>query len=596
MHRPMPTLPSTQDGEPLTGRSPGATALLLALTACGPALEASTDPNGTVEQDVVVCAAGPTVRGLDVSTYQGHVDWNAVHGAGWEYAVTRIGDGYGGDNQFAANWAGIKAAGMIRGAYQFFRAANDPVQMADIVVNAVGRLGPGDLPVMLDFENASIQGQSPAVLRQKIDTWLSRVEAGTGKRPLIYTGYYVWDPYVQSNAYGSYPLWIAAYGPNNGSVPAMCPNIPSGWGKWSFWQYTSVGAVPGINTDVDKNLFNGTLSDLQTLANGITDDNCFGNEAQGCGNFGCGCVDHQCNGVFCPGSGCSAQHTANCGAFGAGCADGQCAGGTAPGSGCTAKESMDCAKFGCGCVDHQCNGGACAGTGCTWRETHDCGGFGVNCADHQCSGGYGPGTGCTLKETNDCKAQGCGCVDHKCSGGNSCAGSGSTARNALDCGMFGCHSVDGQCSGGFCPGSGCTGKETNDCAARGCGCVDEVCSGGACMGTGCTARQALECGKLDAGCSRGACITPTGPVIVDAGRPMEAPDAGQPFMPEEDGGTGGTMMMPMPMPTSDAGSHRADAGQLRDPVMPEPSHCAAAPFGPLLVAALTMLRRRNRSG
>ncbi|MEW5738483.1 MAG: M15 family metallopeptidase [Myxococcota bacterium] len=297
---------------------------------------------------------------------------------------------------------------------------------------------------------------------------------------------------------------------------------------------------------------------------GNTPDNCTRAEADGCGNFGCGCVDHQCNGVFCPGTGCSAQHAAACGAFGCGCADGQCNGGTCPGSGCTAKETLDCAKFGCGCVDHQCNGGFCPGTGCTWREAHDCAAFGVNCVDHQCAGGFGPGTGCTARETNECRAKGCNCVDHQCSGGDSCDGSGSTARNVLDCGAFGCHSVDGKCSGGFCPGTGCTGKQTADCARVGCGCVDEKCSGGFCPGTGCTARQTLDCQGVDAGCSMGRCVSA-------AGEPVATPDAGEPQPAPDDGGFSMTFV--------DAGPAPEPEPQETDPNLAPPEVTSIAPEG-----------------
>jgi len=321
---------------------------------------------------------------------------------------------------------------------------------------------------------------------------------------------------------------------------------------------------------------------------GMTEDNCTRAEADGCGGYGCGCVDHQCNGIFCPGTGCTAQHTANCGAYGAGCADGTCAGGTAPGSGCTAKETLDCGNVGCGCVDHHCNGGvACAGTGCTWRETHDCAAYGVNCVDHQCAGGFGPGNGCTGKETTDCTAQGCGCVDHACSGGNSCSGSGSTARNATDCGAFGCHSVDATCSGGFCPGSGCTGKQTTDCAAQGCGCVDEVCSGGSCQGTGCTARQAIDCGNVDAGCSMGRCVTETGTVVTtpDAGTPRPAPaDGGLPEVPMDAGPTEADPNVAPPAPV-DAVPTQLELEAVR-------GSCAAAP-GLWMLGVLLWARRRR---
>jgi hypothetical protein len=345
--------------------------------------------------------------------------------------------------------------------------------------------------------------------------------------------------------------WLNA----NGAAFGFSRTVPSEVWHWEWW-----GGGPG----------GGPC--------GTTADNCTSAEAEGCGHYGCGCVDHQCNGIFCPGSGCTAQHTADCGGFGCGCADGQCNGGTCPGGGCTAKEALDCSNVGCGCVDHRCNGGAaCAGTGCTWRETHDCAAFGVNCVDHQCAGGFGPGSGCTGKETTDCTAQGCGCVDHVCSGGAHCAGSGSTARNALDCGNFGCHSVDGRCSGGACPGNGCTAKETADCAAMGLGCVDEQCS------AGCTARQALDCGNVDAGCAMGQCVTPTGTVV-------PGPDAGQPEVAPNDGG--------LPVVEVDAGPTEVDPNTVQPApadsgatqLAPVRGGCSAAP-GILLIALLAWRRR-----
>ena len=359
--------------------------------------------------------------------------------------------------------------------------------------------------------------------------------------------------------------WLTAHGAAYG----FKRTVPSEIWHWEYW-----GGGPG----------GGPC--------GNTEDNCTNAEAQGCGNYGCGCVDHACSGGFCPGSGCSAQHTTNCGGFGAGCADGTCAGGTAPGSGCTAKETVDCSKFGCGCVDHKCNGGAaCAGTGCTWRETHDCAAFGVNCVDHQCAGGFGPGNGCTGKETTDCKAKGCGCVDHACSGGSACTGSGSTARQATDCAKFGCHSVDGTCSGGACAGNGCTVKQTADCAAMGHGCVDEKCS------DACTLKQTADCAAADAGCAKGACQRDGTSFQVDAGPPASAPsdDAGVPegMLPglegpppelTPDASVPGVVKPMLPSPTSLGAASPASGG------------CSASALGPLLLAAAAVLARWRRYG
>jgi lysozyme len=488
----------------------------LAAAACSSPQQDPADLRVQSVQEALVYCAGPVVReGIDVSEYQGNINWPAVAASGRAFAIARINDGSHNDPYWAANWNGIKAAGMIRGAYQFFRPGSDPIVQANKVIAAVGVLGPGDLPVMLDIE--ANDGQPASVVVARAHQWVDAVRAGTGRDPVVYTYKSFWD--VQCGGvsdFNTLPFAIAAYGP-------VCPNIPAPWDHWTFFQYSSTGSVPGIGGNVDLDKFNGTQAELETFASGgITADNCTGLEAHNCGAYGCGCVDHQCNGGFCAGSGCTAQHATNCGGFGCGCADGQCAGGVCPGAGCTAKELVDCGKVGCGCVDHQCNGGdKCAGTGCTWRETHDCGGYGCNCADHQCSGGFCPNTGCTGKETAACSATGCGCVDHKCSGGQ-CAGSGSTARQSQDCGGFGCGSIDGACNGVFCPGTGCTAKQTADCQTQGCGCADQKCGGGLCAGTGCTPHQALDCQGQDAGCSLGHCVgaPPVGeltPLLDDGG-------------------------------------------------------------------------------
>ncbi|MFO0618657.1 MAG: M23 family metallopeptidase [Polyangiaceae bacterium] len=163
-----------------------------------------------------------------------------------------------------------------------------------------------------------------------------------------------------------------------------------------------------------------------------------------------------------------------------------------------------CANFGCHCVDGQCSGGFCPGSGCTQQETDDCAAFGVNCVDHQCNGGFGPGTGCTARETIDCGNFGANCVDHQCSGGFG-AGSGCTGAEIVACGNYGVNCVDHQCSGGFGEGSGCTAGEALACSQFGCGCADHACGGGFCEGTGCTAHQAIVCEQQGKSCNAGTC-------------------------------------------------------------------------------------------
>lgn len=243
-------------------RRPHLVVLALLGARCAP----EADTVASTAQPVVVCARGETVEGVDVSEYQGgSIDWGAVHGSGRQFAIARIGDGLYRDPTFARNWEGIRAAGMIRGAYQFYRPNRDANAQADIVCAAVGRLGPGDLPAMLDLE--ADNGVSPAGIRASIDVWLQRVRDCTGKTPLIYTAGWFWNPHVGSADYGGYPLVVAAYGPR-------CPDLPLGWGDWTIFQYSDgeerytpgVGVVPGIGQSCDRDRFNGSLADLQRFA------------------------------------------------------------------------------------------------------------------------------------------------------------------------------------------------------------------------------------------------------------------------------------------------------------------------------------------
>ncbi len=228
-----------------------------ASTGCAPLDEAAA-----TEGEVTICASGPTVRGIDISSWQGSINWDAVAASGVRFAQIRVSDGYYRDTYFRSNWDNAGRVGIIRGAYQFFEPGEDPIAQADLVIAAVGRLGPGDMPVMCDVEAPS-PGVSPGTYTARLHAWTDRIEAGTGRRPIFYTGRYYWDPYVASSDFNSYPLWHAQY------TSASCPNINDRWRDWAFWQYTSSGSVPGIGGRVDLDIFNGSLADLQNFANSV---------------------------------------------------------------------------------------------------------------------------------------------------------------------------------------------------------------------------------------------------------------------------------------------------------------------------------------
>ena len=129
----------------------------------------------SVEQSAVVCATGKTLQGIDVSVYQGTIDWAQVAASGRAFAFVKATDGSSTvDSKFARNWSESKKNGLIRGAYHFFRAAQDATAQANLVVNTIGMLQPGDLPVVIDVELAG--GQSAADILASIHTWVDIVE------------------------------------------------------------------------------------------------------------------------------------------------------------------------------------------------------------------------------------------------------------------------------------------------------------------------------------------------------------------------------------------------------------------------------------
>jgi GH25 family lysozyme M1 (1,4-beta-N-acetylmuramidase) len=218
---------------------------------------------GRAEQAVhQVCPAGETTFGVDVSKYQADIDWAAAADDGVKFAIVRVSDGLTyHDEYFDQNWAGTKAAGIIRGTYQFFRSDEDPVAQADLLVDTMGALEPGDLPPVIDVESTDGVGNAARVT--KIRQWLDRVEERTGARGIIYTGGYFWQDNVGSDQFASYPLWHAGYTGGN------CPStIADQWSDWTFWQFTSSGRTAGISGNVDQNRFNGSLDQLLDLTVG----------------------------------------------------------------------------------------------------------------------------------------------------------------------------------------------------------------------------------------------------------------------------------------------------------------------------------------
>ena len=206
-----------------------------------------------------MCGVGPTVKGIDVSYYQGSINWASVANDGVKYAFIRVSDGTGfEDPDFDTYWAGSRANGIYHGAYQFFRPAQDPIAQADLLLSKIGNtIAADDLPPVLDVEAAD--GKTPAQVAAAVDAWVQHVTAALGRRPIIYTGKYFWQDSVGDADQTASPLWHAQY------TTAACPNIADAWPSWAFWQYTSSGSVAGISGNVDTDRYNGDLASLQAF-------------------------------------------------------------------------------------------------------------------------------------------------------------------------------------------------------------------------------------------------------------------------------------------------------------------------------------------
>lgn len=250
--------------------------LLFAIGNCAPDIETSLNEVHTV------CAMQTSVRGVDVSVYQGMIDWAAAARGGIRFAMIRQSHGTTADNTFMRNWTGTRANGILRGAYQYFDPQGDAARQANIICDALiaAGFGPGDLPPMIDVEEPAPMGGSlpaPATYATKVRTWLNIVHTRLGVDGIIYTGGYYWDANLRTSEFASNPYWHAEYPnyPNTiyqvgvNPLPRMaCPQaISNAWNRWSFWQFAgNNGRAPGFSGAVDCDVFNGTLDQLRVLA------------------------------------------------------------------------------------------------------------------------------------------------------------------------------------------------------------------------------------------------------------------------------------------------------------------------------------------
>lgn len=209
----------------------------------------------------VALARRMQVQGIDVSQWQGDIDWRKVREAGVDFAYIKATEG--GDHldpRFLDNWEGAARAGVARGAYHFVywcRPAHE--QALWFMLNVP--LDPYALPPVLDVEwNAHSETcpdrVSPQKAREMISVLLNAMEAHTGQRPILYTDR-VFHEQVLEGYFKKYYFWLRSVAAEPQKVYRKRP--------WLFWQFTTTGRVPGIEGDVDRNVFNGRVEDWRLV-------------------------------------------------------------------------------------------------------------------------------------------------------------------------------------------------------------------------------------------------------------------------------------------------------------------------------------------
>lgn len=205
-------------------------------------------------------------RGIDTARYQTQVDWAAVRADGVDFAVIKATDGLGRDPLFAKNYAAAKAAGLLVGIYHWYNPARSVESQAQNIFAAVGRLGPGVLPVSIDVERDAVGADGKLgtaddikATDENVELLCARVKELTGKTPLVYSyRFYIDDRDIEVPWC---PLWHAEYDADDP------PTIAPGWNTWTFHQYAgNNGRQKGVVGAVDLNRFNGTLTQLRALA------------------------------------------------------------------------------------------------------------------------------------------------------------------------------------------------------------------------------------------------------------------------------------------------------------------------------------------
>lgn len=198
------------------------------------------------------------VRGVDVSRYQGQIDWELLASNDISFAFIKATEGSSHvDSCFSYNYEEARKTGLRVGAYHFFSYDSEGKTQADHYITVVEKTD-DMLPPVIDLEFYGDKEQNPPAqdqVRQELAAMLDRLEEYYGMKPIIYATGKSYKLYL-ADAFQEYDIWIR----NIFTSPRLSDHR-----EWTFWQYTDRGKLEGYKGDekyIDMNVFNGSSEDF----------------------------------------------------------------------------------------------------------------------------------------------------------------------------------------------------------------------------------------------------------------------------------------------------------------------------------------------
>lgn len=200
------------------------------------------------------------VRGVDVSSYQGEIDWEVLSGQGIQFAFVKATEGSGFiDSRFAYNYVEARENGLRTGAYHFFSYDSPGVTQAENFIRTVERTEKM-LPPVIDIEFYGDKEENPPereVVQKELDAMIEKLEGHYGVKPVLYATEASYTLYL-AGAYEGYDIWIR----NVVTTPTLSDDR-----EWTFWQYTNRARLEGYRGEeqyIDLNVFYGDAKAFET--------------------------------------------------------------------------------------------------------------------------------------------------------------------------------------------------------------------------------------------------------------------------------------------------------------------------------------------